>query len=194
MKIFICLLLLFAVFFQKGFSQKPPGSTTTYEHRYPELGRSAIMTESSDSTLHLLVLKNLISGRLDTVINTLSGNSAPTLIPHFGFIDHKHFVFIIEQTNHPYSINYHVIKIAPELPKGFKLIFSENIVKNEEAKPISNCKSCTRKNRYYYEVIDLTHINYIDMNYPYELLYFDLSLNKLFRTKIKRKSPRACSG
>ena len=180
-------LILFPLFLiasiNLGWTQSCLDSTQTHEHYFRSIGYSVIITESCDSNHHCLVLKNIRSGRLDTIGNSLSPGTALNNIAFFGFIDSSHFVLIIEQFHYPYRAKYYLIEINPI---GFEQIYSENLISNPDA-PILFDRNMTKKGRYNYEVISPSLIKILDKGKPIALLRFDITQKKLIRTEIKRE-------
>ncbi|MBN8682809.1 MAG: hypothetical protein J0L99_09150 [Chitinophagales bacterium] len=181
MKKLVLIFLFWDIFTDRGYAQQCLDLTTRYEHSFQTFNYSVIITESCDSNHHCLVLKNLLSGRLDTVGNSLSPGTAPNNIAYFGFIDSSHFVLIVEQSHYPYRAKYYLIAIKSN---GLEQTFSETIIFNPTAS-IGLDQKMSRKGRYNYEVISPTHIKILDRGKPVALLHFDLEQKKLIKTEIK---------
>ncbi|MBN8682810.1 MAG: hypothetical protein J0L99_09155 [Chitinophagales bacterium] len=181
MKIRVIFMLLLAGFARLGYAQYSKDSVRTYEHKFPEYNHSIIITESIDSNYHSIIVKNLQSGRLDTIGSSLEGGFMPNQIGAFGFIDSSHFMLITEKFYPPYPAIYVVIEI---LPQGFKYILSETMIEDYKA-PRDIPSGISSQGRYKFKVISPTHIKILDRGKPVALLYFDLEQKKLIRKEIK---------
>ncbi|MBN8682814.1 MAG: hypothetical protein J0L99_09175 [Chitinophagales bacterium] len=182
MRIFIFPTLLLCLFINNSFSQSNfSGLPNTYEYRYDEFNHIAIISDGFEGRYHLIILKNIATGRLDTLINNIG--SSPIKIPYFGFIDSSHFVLIAETFRQPYPVRYVVYTMLPKGKEGY----AEDIIINEtpyHRDVVTGYADLSRKGRYDYRVIDLTHIEIYDRGRWIAVVDFDLKQKKLLRTEI----------
>lgn len=182
MKLLIFPTLLLCFFTNSSFSQSRfLVLPNTYEYRYDEFNHIAIVSEGYNGLHHLIIVKNMTTGRLDTTLENIEAGISPFKTPYFGFIDSTHFVVIIESFHKPYPARYIVYTI---LPKGIE-VYAENIITNDAHYTYnSGYYDRARKGRYDYRVIDLTHIEIYDRGRWIAVVDFDLKQKKLLRTEI----------